>query len=124
MVSCGQISIDGTKLEANSSRNKITFRKSLEKRRDKYDEKLEEILGEAAKIDEEEDLLYRESDGYSDEHNHSIEEIKKALQKIKGQKEKLERKKDKIKDKIEVIDNKIERMGNRNSFGNTDQDAR
>jgi len=86
MVSCGQISIDGTKLEANSSRNKITFRKSLEKRRDKYDEKLEEILGEAAKIDEEEDLLYRESDGYSDEHNHSIEEIKKALQKNQGAK--------------------------------------
>jgi len=124
IVKCGQISVDGTKIEANSSRNKITYRKSLERRRDKYEEKIDEILEEAEKIDEEEDRLYGRSDGYSNEHNHSVEEIKQALQKIKRQKGKLEREKAKVKEKLEVIDSKIERMGNdRNSFGNTDQDA-
>jgi hypothetical protein len=38
------VSIDGTKIEANSSRYKLTYRKTLEKSKAKYEEKVEEIL--------------------------------------------------------------------------------
>ena len=40
MVQCGKISIDGTKIEANSGRNKITYRKKLEKSKARYEEKI------------------------------------------------------------------------------------
>ena len=124
MVKCGRISIDGTKIEANSSRNKVTYRKMLEKRRSKYEEKTQEILEEAEKLDVEEDGLYGESDGYSTEHIHSAGEIKKALNKINREKKKLACRTEKVQSKITVIDEKIEKMGkNRNSYGNTDTDA-
>ena len=60
MVRCGKVSIDGTKIEANSSRYKLTYRKTLEKSKAKYEEKVEEILKEAERVDEEEDRLYGE----------------------------------------------------------------
>jgi transposase len=124
MVRCGRISIDGTKIEASSSRNKLTYRKMLERHKEKYEDKVQEILEEAEKLDAEEDKLYGESDGYSGEHVHSIEEIRKALKKVNSEKRKLECQTDKVKSKIAVIDEKIERMGkNRNSYGNTDTDA-
>ena len=50
MVKCGRISIDGTKIEANSSRNKVTYRKMLAKRRGKYEENIQEIFEEAEKL--------------------------------------------------------------------------
>ena len=64
MVQCGRISIDGTKIEANSGKHKITFRKKLEKSLSGYEEKIDEILREAEEIDAEEDALYGDSDGY------------------------------------------------------------
>ena len=74
MVRCGRVSIDGTKIEANSGKNKITYRKKLEKSKDRYEEKIEEILKEAEAIDEEEDRLYGDKDGYSLESGYSSEE--------------------------------------------------
>lgn len=124
MVKCGKISIDGTKLEANSSRNKMTYRKSLEKRKARYDEEVQKILDEAEKIDEEEDRLYGDHDGYSMDKEISPDEIKKALKKINEDKKRNERRGKKVQDKIELINQKLEKMGSeRNSFGNTDKDA-
>jgi transposase len=124
IVRCGKISIDGTKIEANSSRNKLTYRKSLDKRKIKYEEEVERILEEAERIDAEEDRLYGDKDGYSMDKAYTADDIKKALKKIQKEKEKLNRKVEKTKDKLEVIEKKIETMGNeRNSFGNTDKDA-
>jgi transposase len=124
MVSCGKISIDGTKIEANSGKHKITFRKSLEKRKAKYEEKIEEILEEAEKTDAEEDQLYGDRDGYTLERGFSSEEIKKALARVQKKKERLEKAAAKAEDKIAVIEDKLEKMGEgRNSLGNTDPDA-
>jgi transposase len=124
MVNCGKISIDGTKLEANSSRNKLTYRKNLVRRQDKYEEQVDQILKEAAEVDAEEDQLYKDKDGYSMDRKLSDEEIKKAMQKVKLRKEKLQRKCEKVKAKMAVVSDKMERMGEkRNSFGNTDPDA-
>jgi transposase len=124
MVRCGKISIDGTKIEANSGRNKITYRKKLEKSKAAYENKIEEILKEAERIDEEEDRLYGDKDGYSLEHQYTSEEIKKAMRKVQQGKDKLERHKEKAQAKLAVINEKLRYMGDRrNSFGNTDKDA-
>jgi transposase len=117
MVQCGKISIDGTKIEANSGRNKITYRKKLEKSKARFEEKVDEIMKEAADIDAEEDRLYGDKDGYSLDHGYTSEEIKEAMKK-------LQREKKKVEEKLAVVDEKLERMGeDRNSFGNTDKDA-
>ena len=124
MVRCGKISIDGTKIEANSARYKLTYRKKLEKSRATYEARIEEILKEAERIDTEEDRLYGDKDGYSLDRPYSSEEIKKALKKVQQEGEKLARRKVVVEAKASVIDEKLERMGDaRNSYGNTDQDA-
>jgi transposase len=124
MVKCGKISIDGTKIEANSSRYKITYRKRLEKSLKGYEEKIEEILKEAQVVDEEEDRLYGDKDGYSLERNYTPEELKKAIKKVQQDKERLEHQGEKVETKAAIVREKLERMGqDRNSFGNTDHDA-
>ena len=47
MVSCGKISIDGTKIGANSGKNKLTYRKKLERSKAKYEDDVDRILKEA-----------------------------------------------------------------------------
>jgi transposase len=117
MVQCGKISIDGTKIEANSGRNKITYRKKLEKSKARFEEKIDEIMKEAADIDAEEDRLYGDKDGYSLDHGYTSEEIKDAMKKLQREKKKAE-------EKLAVVNEKLDRMGeDRNSFGNTDKDA-
>ncbi len=124
MISCGKISIDGTKIEANSGKHKLTFRKKLEKSKNKYEEEVDRILKEAEQIDAEEDRLYGDKDGYTMEHSYTSEEIRQALKKMKRRKEKLARKTEKVQAKVTAVNEKLQRMGNgRNSFGNTDQDA-
>ncbi len=124
MVRCGKVSIDGTKIEANSGKHKLTFRKKLEKSRVKYEEKVEEILEEAERVDAEEDRLYGDKDGYTLERQFTPAEIRKAVTKVKQEKERLERAVEKVQTKIAVIDEKLQRMGTgRNSYGNTDPDA-
>ncbi len=124
MVRCGRISIDGTKIEANSGKHKITFRKKLAKSLSRYEDKVAEILQEAEEIDAAEDRLYGEQDGYSLEDPPSSEEIQKALKRLQQKKAKLEREKGKLQDKAAVVSEKLKNMGeNRNSYGNTDPDA-
>lgn len=124
MIRCGKVSIDGTKIEANSGKHKLTFRKKLEKSKAKYEDVVEEILKEAERIDEEEDRLYGSKDGYTLDRQFTPEEIRKALKKVSREKDKLTRKTEKVQAKIAVIDKKLEHLGNdRNSFGNTDHDA-
>jgi Transposase and inactivated derivatives len=123
MVQCGKISIDGTKIEANSGRNKITYRKKLEKDKASYERKIDEILQEAEDIDAEEDRLYGDKDGYSLDRGYTSEEIKGAMKRAR-EKAKLGRHKEKAQEKLAVVNKKLERMGeDRNSFGNTDKDA-
>jgi transposase len=123
MVQCGKISIDGTKIEANSSRNKIVFRKKLEKSKANYERKIDEILQEAEDIDAEEDRIYGDKDGYSLEREYTAEEIREAMKRAR-EKAKLERHKEKELEKLALVNKQLERMGeDRNSFGNTDKDA-
>ena len=123
MVQCGKISIDGTKIEANSSRTKIVFRKKLEKSKANYERKIDEILQEAEDIDAEEDRIYGDKDGYSLEREYTAEEIREAMKRAR-EKAKLERHKEKELGKLALVNKQLERMGeDRNSFGTTDKDA-
>ena len=124
MVSCGKISIDGTKIGANSGKNKLTYRKKLERSKAKYEEEVDRILKEAEQIDAEEDRLYGDRDGYTLERGYSAEEIRKALAKVKREKEKLAKETEKVQSKITAVNEQLQIMGDgRNSFGNTDHDA-
>ena len=124
MVRCGKISIDGTKIEANSSRYRMTYRKKLEKSKANYEKKIDEIFEEAERVDAEEDRLYGEKDGYSLGRGYTNDEIKKALKKLSRDKERLKGQMKKVQDKIELVNGKLGVMGNeRNSYGNTDPDA-
>ncbi len=124
MVQCGRVSIDGTKLEANSGRHKLTFRKKLEKSRASYEAKIEEILKEAERVDAEEDRLYGDKDGYSLERPYTPGEMKKVLEKLKRERGALEREQAKLETKAAIVNGKLEWLGaGRNSLGNTDPDA-
>lgn len=124
MVSCGKISIDGTKIEANSGKKKVTYRKKLETSKAKYEEEVERILREAEQVDAEEDRLYGDKDGYTLDRGYTPEEIRKALNKVKQRKEILARQAEKVQAKMSALKEKLQRMGNdRNSFGNTDHDG-
>jgi hypothetical protein len=46
-------------------KNKLTYRKKLEKSKVKYEEEVDRILKEAEQIDAEEDRLYGDKDGYT-----------------------------------------------------------
>jgi hypothetical protein len=111
MVRCGKVSIDGTKIEANSGKNKLTYRKKVEKSEARYEDKIEEILKEAERIDEEEGRLYGDRDGYTLEREYTVEEIREALKKANREKEKLAKKAEKVKEKMTVINEKLQRMG-------------
>jgi transposase len=124
MVNCGRVNIDGTKIEANSGKHKLTFRKKLEKSQAGYEDTVEKILQEAESIDEAENRLYGDKDGYTLERKVTKEEIKKALNKVQRGKDKLKRQMDKVQAKIAVVNEKLDTLGkDRNSFGNTDRDA-
>lgn len=124
MIKCGKVSLDGTKIEADSSRNRMNYRKTLEKRKASYSEQIDKILREAEEIDHMEDELYGDKDGMSLERAYTEEEIKKAVKENERKRKSLDKKKSKVEAKKEDVDGKLERMGDeRNSYSNTDKDA-
>lgn len=124
MVRCGKVSLDGTKIEANSSRNKMHYRKVLEKRKVDYAELAEKILQEAEEIDRLEDELYGDGDGMSTERVYTEDEIRKAIKKLNRQRKHLGQKKEKLEAKQEDVEEKLAKIGkDRNSYATTDPDA-
>jgi transposase len=123
LAKCGNICIDGTKIEANSNSNKITYKKTLMARKKTIEEQIADILKEAEDADRKEDELYGDHDGYTLEREVSDEEIAKALEKYNKKKAKLEKEKQKKETRLALIKEKLERLGKRNSGGNTDKDS-
>lgn len=124
MVKCGKVSLDGTKIEADSSRNKMQYRKVLTRRKADYEAQIEQILAEAEEIDRQEDELYGDGDGMSLDREVTKEEIQKIVKKLERDRQKLDRKKEKLEAKKEDVDGKLKRLGEaRNSFATTDEDA-
>lgn len=94
MVKVGQVSIDGTKIRANAANRRTKTRKGYEEWLKRIEEEIEEMLKEAAAIEEEEDRQYGK-DNRGDELPEKIntkerlrEKIKEAIKTLATEKEK------------------------------------
>lgn len=124
LVRAGKVSLDGTKILANASKNKAVYRINLQKRKELIKQKVEDIIKEAETIDEEEDRLYGSQTLHRTGKVFSPEVIRKAVKKIEKERQRLEKKQKALAAKQEII-NKQERLmrKNRNSYAATDKDA-
>ncbi|HEO63650.1 MAG TPA: IS1182 family transposase, partial [Candidatus Omnitrophica bacterium] len=90
----GRIFIDGTKIEANASGNKMLYLKSLERREKNIERKIQEIVDAAQKQDELEDKKYLGKNGKSvpaalRKQENRLNKLKEAAERVKEQKELL-----------------------------------
>jgi len=122
MVRIGKVCIDGTKIRASANGNKMQYRKTLNKRKSRIEEQVDDILAEAEAIDREEEKLY----GNNTEHRTGIDisEIQKKLNKMNRRKETLVKRKKKLIAKKQDINKKLRKIRqDRNSMSSTDKDA-
>lgn len=90
LVKLGDVALDGTKIKANAAKRKSLTYKELTKGEKELQRKIIELLGEAQRIDEEEDRIY----GKGKRGNELPEELRKRetrLAKIRELKAELER---------------------------------
>lgn len=119
-----KVSIDGTKILANASRNKAVYRKQLFQRKDFIKQKVDEIIKEAEDLDKQEDELYGNTTINRTGKVFNDKEIGQAIKKIEKQKERLEKHKKILQAKTQEIRAKERKMKkDRNSFMLTDKDA-
>ena len=124
LIRVGTISLDGSKILASASKNKMQYRKQLLKRKINLKEKIDEILKEAGDLDAEEDRVYG---------SHTInrtgmvitkEKVVSAIKKIQKRKQTLKKDKNILKVKLYAIKQKERIMRtDRNSYASTDPDA-
>jgi len=122
MVRIGKVCIDGTTMRASANGNKMQYRKTLNKRKDRIKQQVGDILAEAEAIDREEEKLY----GNNTEHRTGIgiKEVQKKLAKMKKRKETLKKHKKKLEARKKDINSRLRKMKkNRNSYASTDKDA-
>ena len=120
----GKVAVDGTKIRASASKNKAVYRVNLARRKELIQQKVEEIIREAEKLDEEEDRLYGSSTPHRTGKKFTKEEIVKALKKVQQERAKLEKKQRVLKARKQDIKKKEGLMRrDRNSFVSSDPDA-
>lgn len=124
MVRVGKVSLDGTKILANASRNKAVYRTSIKKRRELIRQKVEEIMAEVEAVDEEEERLYGNATPHRTGRVFTKEEVARAVSKVEQERRRLEKKQNILKAKEADIKKKERVMrSDRNSFSSTDKDA-
>ena len=128
--------IDGTKMEADASKHKITWRKSTERYKARVQERVREILAEVEAINEAEDDLYEGKDlpERGEDAEISSEQIRAAAKEIEekvSKKDSTEQKEAKRKirqlkkeaEKQAKYEEQERKLGDRNSFSKTDPSA-
>jgi transposase len=135
MIRIGTVSIDGTTLRANANKNKMLYRRVLEKRKARIKQQIDEILQEAEDLDKKEDEIYGDLTPHTtgkpltDKVKQSIERQinqhnRKQLNKITRRKQTLNREKKILQAKQQDIQGKLRKMRkDRNSMSATDKDA-
>lgn len=124
MVRVGKVSLDGTKILANASKNRAVFRTNLKKQRDLIRQKVDQLIKEAEAIDEEEERLYGNATPHRLGKVFTKEQIAKAVKKVQNQRKQIERKKAVLKVKSSEIKKKERIMRkDRNSFSSIDKDS-
>lgn len=124
LVRCGIVALDGTKFQANASRNKAIYRKVLNKRKEKLSLQIDQILKDAEELDRKEDRLYGEATITRTGKIFSQEEIVKAVKKLEKKKISLTKKRAEKQAVLSDIKKKERVMRkDRNSYTSTDKDA-
>ena len=124
LVRAGVISLDGTKILASASRNKMQYRKQLLRREVNLKKKVEEIVKEADSLDAAEDRLYGSETINRTGLAITKERVAQAIKKIQKKRQTLTRHHRIIKAKLSVIKEKRRTMRkDRNSFSSTDHEA-
>jgi transposase len=90
LVKLGHVAIDGTKIKANASRRKSLTYKQMSRAEKELEAKIIELLGEAQRIDDEEDRLYGKGKR-GDELPEEMRKRETRLAKIRKLKTELER---------------------------------
>ena len=88
LVSLGHVSLDGSKLKANSSKHKSMSYGRLKEKEQELCEEIEALTRQADRCDEEEDRVYQERTGY--ELPDDLRDKKKRLKKVREMKQLLE----------------------------------
>ena len=104
MASLGHVSLDGSKFKANTSKHKAMSYGRLKAREKELTEEIEDLIGKAAKCDEEEDEEYKDKTGYEIPEELKVKE--KRLAKIKEAREALEKREQELNPGKEIDDKK------------------
>ena len=124
LVRVGTISLDGSKILASASKNKMQYRKQLLKRKVVLKEKIDQILKEADDLDAEEDRIYGSNTVNRTGIVITKEKIAAAVKKIQKKKNSLKKQTAVMKVKLSSIRQKEQTMRkDRNSYSSTDPDA-
>lgn len=124
LIRVGAISLDGFKILASASKNKMQYRKQLLKRKINLKEKIDQILKEADDLDKEEDRIYGSRTINQTGIVITKEKVAASIKKIHKKKQTLKRHKAIAKAQLSVIRQKEKTMRkDRNSYSSTDSDA-
>ena len=139
--------LDGTKIEANANKYSYVWKKGVARNRKNLEKKIQEILEEADRIDEEEDKIYGDKDleemgeGIAIDSaliEEALKELNKRLKKIdeeykespeykKEQEKELEKKRKKLEkeylERMKKYEDQEKLFKGRNSYSKTDTDA-
>ena len=116
--------VDGTKIESRANRYTFVWRKSIEKYKDRLEEKIHKILGMI-----EEGIAGDNNPDYDPPTPFNSEEIKKRVAQINRENRSKEEQKaikileNKLLPKLEEYERHLDTLVNRNSYSKTDTDA-
>lgn len=124
LIRVGTISLDGSKILASASKNKMHYRKQLLKRKINLKEKIDQILKEANDLDAQEDRVYGSNTINRTGIAITKEKVAAAAKNIQKKKKSLKKQAAVMKAKLSSIREKEKTMRkDRNSYSSTDPDA-
>lgn len=124
LIRVGTISLDGSKILASASKNKMQYRKQLLKRKINLKEKIDQILKEADNLDAEEDRLYGSNTINRTGVVITKEKVASAIKRIQKRKQTLKKHQAIAKAQLSSIRHKQQTMRkDRNSYSSTDPNA-
>src|SRR3990167_10664729 len=91
LIRVGTISLDGSKILASASKNKMQYRKQLLKRKVNLKEKIDQIIKEADDLDAEEDRIYGSNTINKTNIVITKEKVAAAIKKIQKRKQTIKK---------------------------------
>lgn len=133
LVEFNKMFVDGTKIEANSNKHKIIWRKNVERMENRIGAKIEGLLKEIERLNEEEEEIYGDKDLAEVEGEKGVEgkEIEnkgkeageRINKRLKRERQRAERQLNKAEKQKEENRKKKEKLGKRNGYSKTDETA-